>query len=75
MSRRPPLIFIFTVTLTGILNNTLISPAIPDILDDFGTASSRAGALVAAGSVAGIVVAPLVGILADRFGRRVVLSS
>lgn len=75
MSRRPPLIFIFTVTLTGILNNTLISPAIPDILDEFGTASSRAGGLVAAGSVAGIVVAPLVGVLADRYGRRVVLSS
>jgi MFS family permease len=75
MSRRPPLIFIFTVTLTGILNNTLISPAIPDILDEFGTTSSRAGGLVAAGSVGGIVVAPLVGILADRYGRRVVLSS
>jgi MFS family permease len=75
MSRRPPLIFIFTVTLTGILNNTLISPAIPDILDEFGTVKSRAGSLVAAGSVAGIVVAPLVGILADRYGRRVVLSS
>jgi MFS family permease len=63
------------VTLTGILNNTLISPAIPDILDEFGTTKSRAGGLVAAGSVAGIVVAPLVGILADRYGRRVVLSS
>lgn len=75
MSRRPPLIFIFTVTLTGILNNTLISPAIPDILDEFGTASNQAGGLVAAGSVAGIVVAPLVGILADRYGRRIVLSS
>jgi MFS family permease len=75
MSRRPPLIFIFTVTLTGILNNTLISPAIPDILDEFDTASNRAGGLVAAGSVAGIVIAPLVGILADRYGRRIVLSS
>lgn len=75
MSRRPPLIFIFTVTLTGILNNTLISPAIPDILDEFGVPSGRAGLLVAAGSVAGIVVAPMVGILADRYGRRIVLTS
>jgi MFS family permease len=75
MSRRPPLVFIFTVTLTGILNNTLISPAIPDILDEFSTLPNRAGVLVAAGSVAGIVVAPLVWILADRYGRRIVLSS
>src|SRR5690606_12329211 len=30
--------------------------------------------LVAAGSTAGILMAPVVGILADRFGRRVVLT-
>lgn len=75
MSRRPPVVFIFTVTLTGILNNTLVTPAIPDILDELGEASASSGLLVAAGSVAGVVVAPVVGVLADRFGRRVVLAS
>ncbi|HEX2153299.1 MAG TPA: MFS transporter [Acidimicrobiia bacterium] len=75
MSRRPPLVFIFTVTLTGILNNTLVTPAIPDILSDFGVADRNSGLLVASGSVAGIIVAPLMGFLADRFGRRVVLTS
>lgn len=74
MSRRPPLVFIFTVTLTGILNNTLVTPAIPDILGEFGVESARSGLLVAAGSVAGIVVAPIAGLLADRFGRRVILT-
>jgi ACDE family multidrug resistance protein len=73
--RRPPVVFIFTVTLTGILNNTLVTPAIPDILDELGEASASSGLLVAAGSVAGIVVAPVVGILADRFGRRVILTT
>lgn len=73
--RRPPLVFIFTVTLTGILNNTLVTPALPDILADLGVADARSGILVAAGSVAGVVVAPIVGVLADRFGRRVVLTS
>ncbi len=63
------------MTLTGILNNTLISPALPDILDEFGVESEGAGGLVAAGSVAGIIVAPIVGILADRYGRRIVLST
>ena len=66
--------FLFTVTLTGILNNTLITPAIPDILDEFGAPAERAGLLVAAGSIAGIVVAPVGGFLADRFGRRIVLT-
>lgn len=75
MSRRPPLTFIFTITLTGILNNSLVTPAIPDILAEFGVPDQRAGMLVAAGSVAGIVVAPLIGFLADRFGRRLVLTT
>ncbi len=75
MSRRPPVVFIFTVTLTGILNNTLVTPAIPDILDDLGEAAASSGLLVAAGSTAGVVVAPVVGILADRYGRRLILTS
>lgn len=75
MSRRPPLPFIFAVTLTGILNNTLVTPALPDILEDLGVSSDRSGLLVAAGSTAGIVMAPVVGILADRYGRRVVLTA
>lgn len=75
MYRRPPLAFIFTVTLTGILSNTLITPAIPDILDDFGRSSENAGLLVAVGSLAGIVMAPIAGFLADRLGRRIVLTT
>ena len=74
MPRRPPIAFLFTVTLTGILNNTLVTPAIPDILSEFGAPRDRAGLLVAAGSMAGVVVAPIAGFLADRFGRRIVLT-
>lgn len=74
-SRRGLLAFVFTVTLTGILNNTLVTPAIPDILAEFGQPDARSGWLVATGSVAGIVVAPTVGVLADRIGRRVVLTT
>ncbi|HZD24200.1 MAG TPA: MFS transporter, partial [Acidimicrobiia bacterium] len=72
MSRRPPLTFIFTVTLTGILSNTLVTPAIPDILDEFGRSSGAAGVLVAVGAIAGIIMAPIAGFLADRFGRPIV---
>jgi len=71
---RPPRLLIFAITITGILNNTLLGPSIPDILDDFGRGSSAAGLIVAAGSLPGVVVAPMIGLLADRFGRRVVLT-
>jgi len=71
--RRPPIAILYAVTITGILSNSLVAPAIPDILDYFGQPDSRAGILVAAGSLPGIVIAPLVGFGADRFGRKRVL--
>ncbi len=71
---RPPLLLIYSVTVTGLLNNTLIGPVIPDILGAFDQPDSRAGLLVASGALPGIVVAPLMGVLADRFGRRQVLA-
>ncbi len=70
----PPLLLIFSITVTGILNNTLIGPAIPDILASFDQPDSRAGLLVASGALPGIVVAPLIGVLSDRYGRRKVLT-
>jgi len=72
-SRKPPLFIIFAVTLTGILGNTLIVAPLPDIIADFDLADSAAGLLVAAGSLPGIVIAPIVGLLADRYGRKRVL--
>lgn len=72
-AERPPITLIYAVTVTGILSNTLIIPAVPDILDAFNQPDSRAGVLVASGSLPGIVVAPVIGGLADRFGRRQVL--
>ncbi len=73
MTRRPPLWFIFSVTVAGILANTLLSPNIPDILAAFDQPESRAGVLVASGPLPGVVVAPIIGVVADRIGRRKVL--
>jgi len=55
------------------MGNTLLAPAIPNILDDFGVGDSGAGLLIAATSLPGIFMAPIIGILADRLGRRNVL--
>jgi MFS transporter, ACDE family, multidrug resistance protein len=71
--RQPTLWLIGSITVTGILANTLIYPAIPDILDDLGVDDGAAGVLVAAASLPGIVVAPLIGVLADRYGRKQIL--
>lgn len=70
---RPPLALVFAITVTGILANTLINAPLPDILEDFGRSDGYAGVLVAAATLPGIVLAPVIGLLADRFGRRKVL--
>lgn len=70
---RPPLLVVFSITVSGILGNTLINAPLPDIVAAFGRSDSAAGLVVAAATLPGIVVAPAIGLLADRFGRRVVL--
>ena len=72
-SRGGLLPLIFAVTLTGILGNTLIAPAVPNILDHFGVSDAGAGVLIAATSLPGVFLAPIIGLLADRHGRRRVL--
>jgi len=69
----PPKWLIYAITATGILANPLIAPAIPDILADLDAPRGQAGFLIAAGTLPGIVVAPVIGVLADRYGRRAVL--
>lgn len=71
--RRLSMWLLASITITGILANTLIYPAIPDILEDLGIDDGAAGILVAAASIPGIVIAPLVGVLADRYGRKRIL--
>lgn len=70
---RPPLLLLFAITVTGITQNTLVTPIVPEILAAFDAPVSLAGPLVAAASAPGIAMAPLIGVLADRFGRRTVL--
>jgi len=62
------------VTLTGIMGNSLVSPLLPDILDTFDRSAGSAGPLVAAASMPGIFLAPIIGFAADRWGRRPILT-
>jgi len=64
---------IFSISAAGVMSNTLIVAAIPDILDHFGRSPSDAGILVAVGPAPAILITPMIGILADRFGRRALI--
>ena len=70
---RPPFALILAITVTGIMGNVLITPALPDIARDLEVSTAEVGMLVAAATAPGILLAPLIGVLADRFGRREVV--
>lgn len=72
-TKTPPVWYLYSVTGVGILANTMLTPNIPDVLADLGQPDGRAGLLVAAGALPGVAMAPVIGILADRFGRKRIL--
>ncbi|QBI20925.1 MFS transporter [Egibacter rhizosphaerae] len=72
-SARPSVVWIFAVTATAVSTNTLIAPSLPEITAALDAPRSAAGLLIGAGTLPGIALAPIIGVLADRRGRRRVL--
>ena len=55
------------------LANPLITPNLTDVVADFGQVDSKASLLVAVVPLPGILLALLIGLFADRYGRRIVV--
>jgi ACDE family multidrug resistance protein len=72
MTPRPPFPLVVVVTVCAITTYTLVPAAIPEIAAEF--AVPNAGLVLAAATVPGILLTPLSGLLADRFGIRPVLA-
>ncbi len=72
--RSPALVAILAATLVTPMDVPLVSPLLPEIQAVFGVSESRAGLLITLYAVPGILLAPVIGALADRVGRRYVLS-
>ena len=64
---------IFGVTLIAVMGIASITPAFPGIIKYFGISTQQVGWLIAAFTLPGIFLTPVSGILADRFGRKLVL--
>ena len=66
-------VIIAAISLTGVLANTMVAPALPDIARALDVGDSGIGLVVAAASLPGVAIAPVIGFAADRFGRRAVV--
>jgi predicted MFS family arabinose efflux permease len=67
------LYMIFAITLMAVMGVASLTPAFPGVIDRFGINPRQVGWLIAAFTLPGIVMTPLTGILADRYGRKNVL--
>jgi MFS family permease len=72
-NRRLPIGVILAITAAGMTTTAMVSPVVPDVLREYDQSASRAGLVVAAATLPAIIGSPVVGVLADRFGRLRVL--
>jgi MFS transporter, ACDE family, multidrug resistance protein len=67
------LLIIFGVTLVSAMGVTSIAPAFPRISSSLGLSEEEVVMLITVFTFPGIVLSPVMGILADRFGRKRVI--
>lgn len=70
---QPTLHVVVANSLMAVAGASLISPALPAIRDGLSLTDPQAGLVLTVFSLPGILLAPVMGIVADRFGRRPVL--
>jgi len=67
------LYMVFAVTLLSVLGVASVTPAFPQIAKFFGISPAKTGLVVSSFTIPGLVATPLLGLLADRYGRKKVL--
>ncbi len=71
--RNKNLYIIFGITLVAIMGVASLTPAFPDIIRYFNISPQQVGGLIVAFTLPGIVLTPFTGMLADRYGRKIIL--
>ncbi len=71
--RDPNLQIVFVVTLITVMGVSSISPAFPVIQEAFGISKPTVGLLIVVFTLPGVLFTPVLGVLADRFGRKKIL--
>jgi len=71
--RHPTLHIVFGITLTGIMGVASITPVLPLVSEIFAISPEQASLLIIVFTMPGVLLTPVFGIMADRFGRKQVL--
>ncbi|WP_339132605.1 MAG: MFS transporter [Candidatus Electrothrix sp. GW3-4] len=65
---------IFSVTLMAVMGVASLTPAFPKIIKELNISPRDIGLLITVFTVPGVFLTPILGVLADRFGRKRVLA-
>jgi MFS family permease len=68
------LLIIFGVTLTVVMGVSSVAPAFPKMIERLDLSPAQVGLVVTAFTLPGIFLTPVLGVLADRLGRKRVLA-
>jgi len=71
--RNPNLHIIFLVTLLAVLGVSSIAPALPLMVRELHVRPGQIGLLITVFTLPGMILTPITGILADRYGRKTIL--
>lgn len=71
--RETNLKIIFSITLIAVLGVSSITPAFPNIINAFNITPQSIGLLITAFTLPGVFLTPVLGVLADRWGRKKIL--
>lgn len=64
---------IFLTTLMAVLGVASITPAFPSIIKHYGISPTQVTLLITIFTLPGVFLAPVIGVLADRVGRKIIL--
>lgn len=64
---------VFGITLMAVLGVASITPAFPIIIRELGVSSLGIGLLITVFTFPGVVLSPVIGLFADRYGRKRIL--
>jgi MFS family permease len=71
--REPNYQTLLLATVFPILTTGIVSPVLDSVIGPFGTTPARVGLLISVATAPAIVLIPLAGVLADRYGRKPLL--
>jgi ACDE family multidrug resistance protein len=64
---------VFAVTLMAVLGTSSVTPAFPEVAQEFDVSRGQVGLLITVFTLPGVLLTPVLGALSDRFGRRKIL--